>query len=78
MTEVVNGLLGPRIQHLCGSAVGNERRRVMRTQQATVPARSNLCRASGLATSRKEEVWETLTYAVLWLCGLGSIGLCCV
>lgn len=50
----------------------------MRTQQATAPARSNLCRASWLAAQRKEEVWETLTYVVLWLCGLGSIGLCCV
>jgi hypothetical protein len=27
---------------------------------------------------RVRDGWETLTYSVLWLCGLIAIGLCCV
>ena len=38
--------------------------------------RTDCSRGPDLADSRIQDIWETLTYAVLWICGLIAIGLC--
>ncbi len=50
--------------------------RVVRTQDVVSSAKTDLGHALRSADDWAGEFWETLSYGVIWLCGLIGIGLC--
>src|SRR5215467_12921996 len=50
--------------------------RIVRTQSAPPPASTRPSIALRAAGNYCREFWETLSYAVMWLCGLIGITLC--
>lgn len=65
-----------RIEGLGEAAVREVPVRCVWTRTTTSWTTPNRSCGSHLADSRIRDLWETITYAVLWICGLIAIGLC--
>jgi hypothetical protein len=65
-----------RVQDLGGSVGWVALVRADRNHYKTPPARAHVGIGGRLAEVRAGEAWETLSYMVIWLCGLAAIGLC--
>ena len=50
--------------------------RLDRTQHSAPSSQTSSSSGARLADDWSAEFWETLSYAVIWLCGLAGIGLC--
>ena len=48
----------------------------IRAQRGPPPAGARRRVGTGLAVGRAGELWETLSYVVIWLSGLAAIALC--
>ncbi len=64
-----------RVRNLGGPVARVALVRVGRNQHAAPSARPHLL-VPGSADDWAGEFWETLSYVVIWLCGLVGIGLC--
>jgi len=71
-------LTGVRAHRLRGPSVSFAPHDVIWIQQTPPSARCHRQRLPVTGTHRVGDGWETLTYSVLWLCGLLAIGLCWV
>ena len=69
-------IIGLRALRLSQPAVRLVPRNIIWIQGAAPSGRSHLRRVSTSGNHRVGDLWETVTYTVLWLCGLIAIGLC--
>jgi hypothetical protein len=65
-----------RIQYSVEPVAGIVGVRVARPQHAAPAAKPRPAKRLPSADNWAAEVWETLSYAVIWLCGLVAIGFC--
>ena len=67
---------GLRVQGMGGPVAQVVLVRVVPTQHGAPSARAHVWIGLRSADDWAGEFWETLSYAVIWLCGLIGIGLC--